>query len=248
MRLVLYHGSISTCSQKVRLVLAEKGLAYEKVDVDVPAREHLTEAYLKLNPNGVVPTLVHDGRPVIDSSVICEYLDEVFPNPPLVPRDPVDRANMRAWMRYFEEVPTSAIRTPSYNRVLIRDFGAERSERLNDLRRRSPLRRHFYEDLGPEGFSDTAYARSIERLSDCVRRVNSALADGRAFLLGASPTIADFVLLPSAVRMADIGLAELWRDHPHLSAWFERMGKRPSFGQAYYAGCRLVPVETAPVL
>ncbi|MEM1103907.1 MAG: glutathione S-transferase family protein, partial [Pseudomonadota bacterium] len=81
--LALYHSPYSTCSQKVRLCLAEKGLDYEKRDVDLARQEHLTEAYLALNPNGVVPTLVHDDAVVIDSSVICEYLDEVFPETPL---------------------------------------------------------------------------------------------------------------------------------------------------------------------
>jgi glutathione S-transferase len=71
----LFHAHISTCSQKVRLCLAEKGLAWTDHPLDFAKAEHLTPAYLALNPNGVVPTLVHDGRPVIDSSVICEYLE-----------------------------------------------------------------------------------------------------------------------------------------------------------------------------
>src|ERR687883_841046 len=85
--LELYHSVNSVCAQKVRVVLAEKGLEY---------REHLMTlrgdqfdpAYMKLNPNAVVPTLVHDGRTVIESSVILYYLDEAFPATPLMPRDP----------------------------------------------------------------------------------------------------------------------------------------------------------------
>jgi len=81
MTLTLYHNPVSTCSQKVRLVLAEKKLPYDSHVIVWGKNEHLTEEYLKINPNGVVPSLVHDGAPVIDSSVICEYLDEVFPGP-----------------------------------------------------------------------------------------------------------------------------------------------------------------------
>ena len=89
--LELYHSVNSVCAQKVRIALAEKGLEY---------REHLMTlrgdqfdpAYMKLNPSAVVPTLVHDGRPVIESSVILYYIDEAFPNPPsLMPADPHQR-------------------------------------------------------------------------------------------------------------------------------------------------------------
>ena len=241
MGLTLYHGAISTCSQKVRLALAEKNLAFDTVEIDVPAREHLTEAYLRLNPNGVVPTLVHDGQPIVDSSVICEYLDEVFPDPPLSPLDPVGRAGMRAWMRYTEEVPTAAIRVPSYNRVLVRDFGTDHAERLADLRERSPLRRHFYADLTTHGFSEAQYARSLERLADCLARMDRALVDGRSFLLGRTVTITDLMLLPTLVRMEDIGLADRWAGLPTVANWLARMTARSSFARAFYPGSRLKP-------
>ena len=110
--LTLLHANHSTCSQKVRICLAEKGLDYESRLIDLPALEHLEPEYLKLNPNGVVPTLIHDDTVVLDSSVMCEYLDEVFPEPRLTPDDPGERARMRAWMRYIEEVPTTAVRYP----------------------------------------------------------------------------------------------------------------------------------------
>ena len=71
--LVLYHASHSTCSQKVRMVLHEKSVAFEEVRIDLGKKEQLNPDYLALNPNGVVPTLVDDGIPIIESSVICEY-------------------------------------------------------------------------------------------------------------------------------------------------------------------------------
>ena len=100
--LELYHSVNSVCAQKVRVALAEKGLEY---------REHLMtlrgdqfdEKYMKLNPNAVVPTLVHDGRPVIESSVILYYLDEAFPEPALMPRDPHERALVRQYNKLVDE-------------------------------------------------------------------------------------------------------------------------------------------------
>ena len=97
--LELYHSNWSICAQKVRLVIAEKRLDAVEYHVDLRAREQQAPEYLKLNPKGYVPTLVHDGRPVVESAIICEYLDEVFPDLPLSPSDPVERAYMRTWTR-----------------------------------------------------------------------------------------------------------------------------------------------------
>src|SRR5215510_6801616 len=97
MPFTLYNAPQSTCSQRVRFVLNAKKLPFEEVKLDLLAGDQLEPDYLALNPNGVVPTLVHDGAVVIDSSVIIEYLDEVAPQPEsFTPRDPAGRAAMRA--------------------------------------------------------------------------------------------------------------------------------------------------------
>ena len=111
----LYNTPHSTCSQKVRLCLAEKNVSWTDVHVDIANNEHLTPEYLTINPNGVVPTLSHNGNFICDSSVICEYLDEVIPEPALIPKNPIKRAEMRTWMRFIEEVHTVAVRVPSFN-------------------------------------------------------------------------------------------------------------------------------------
>src|SRR3979490_325498 len=98
--LVLFNAPQSTCSQRVRFVLQAKGLAFEERKLDLFAGDQLKPDYLKINPTGVVPSLMHDGRVVIDSSVIMEYLDEVFPAPErLVPCDAGGRAAMRGLTR-----------------------------------------------------------------------------------------------------------------------------------------------------
>jgi glutathione S-transferase len=78
MSLELYHSVNSVCAQKVRVALAEKGLEYKSRLMTLRG-DQFDPAYMRLNPNGVVPTLVHDGRAVIESSVILYYLDEAFP-------------------------------------------------------------------------------------------------------------------------------------------------------------------------
>src|SRR5256885_4529352 len=101
MTFTLYNAPQSTCSQRVRFVLNAKGLPFEEIKLDLLAGDQLKPEYLALNPNGVVPTLDHDGAIVIDSSVIIEYLDEVAPDRErFTPQDPVKRAHMRALMRF----------------------------------------------------------------------------------------------------------------------------------------------------
>ena len=94
--LILHHAWRSSASRRVRLCLEEKGLVYESHVVDMASMEHHSPEYLKINPNGVVPALIHDGRPLYESGTICEYLDEVYPDPPLLPKDPIERAHVRA--------------------------------------------------------------------------------------------------------------------------------------------------------
>ena len=111
---VLYHGMASTCSKKVRLCLYEKGIAFESHLLDLQKFEQHRPDYLALNPNGVVPTLVHRDRPIIESSVIIEYLDDAFPEVPLKPADPYARAQMRLWLKYSDEVAYKAVYAPTW--------------------------------------------------------------------------------------------------------------------------------------
>ena len=91
--LKLYQGRVAVCAIKVRLTMAEKGIDFEPVNLNLRAGDQHKPEYLKLNPNGVVPTLIHDDFVLIESSVIMQYLDEVFPGPLL---QPVDAEGTRA--------------------------------------------------------------------------------------------------------------------------------------------------------
>jgi len=237
-KLILYHALFSTCSQKVRYTLGVKGLTYESRLMDLGKGEHLEDWYLAINPNGVVPAL-HDGNiNVIDSSVICEYLDEVYSQPRLSPADPCDRAGMRAWMRYFEEVPTSAIRAPSFNTLFVKSIAARSDEDKRRMQEKSPLRKHFYSKMGDNGFPPEVIAESMERLRSCLTRVNASLSQCYPFLLGENMTIADIVLLPTIVRMEDLGLESQWADLPAIRRWYGLMKQNPAFEKAYLPGSR----------
>jgi len=214
----LYHAHISTCSQKVRLCLAEKHLAWTSHPIEFAKAEHLTPAYLALNPNGVVPTLVHDGRPIIDSSVICEYLEEIAPDEgtKLMPDTAYGRAKVRAWLRYIEEVPTAAIRVPSFNRLFLEGWRRMSDTVRNGYIEATPLRKGHYRRFGTEGFSKDQVDESIERLRQTVERVDATIAKGSPWIAGDAISIADLCVVPTVVRMSDIGLEKVWADLPHF--------------------------------
>lgn len=242
--LTLYHALISTCSQRVRMSLAEKGLAWTEHRISLPDNEHLTPEYLAVNPNGLVPTLVHNGQAIHDSSVIMEYLEDVFPAPALRPADPVRLARMRAWTHYIDEVPSSATRIPSFHYVFGKGLRQLPRPVLEDIAAQRPLRKHMYLRIGPEGFSPQDLAQAWEQLEQSFQRMETALAQG-PWLNGEEYSLADISMLPVIVRMEDLGYAPLWADRPRLADWYARITARPAFATAFPPGSRLsLPPDT----
>jgi len=239
--LTLYNAAHSTCSQKVRICLAEKKLPFKDVKLDIgKAKEHLRPEYLKINPNGVVPTLVDGDDIIVDSSVICEYLEERYPEVRLSPDNLADRARMRAWMRFLEEVPTAAVRVPSFNMgFLPRYEGMDRKtfEGVeSDIR---PIRKQFYRRMGPQGFKKEDVEASLEQIANTCSRMSAALEKG-PWLLGEQYTLADIIVAPLIDRMADLGMDTIWNEKfPRVADWYERMQARPAFQQTFYPGARM---------
>ncbi|HEY0340599.1 MAG TPA: maleylacetoacetate isomerase [Steroidobacteraceae bacterium] len=94
----LYTYFRSSAAFRARIALNLKGIAYEPAYVDIrpPTVAHRTPEFLAINPQGLVPALVHEGTTIAQSLAIIEYLDETYPDPPLLPRSPADRARVRA--------------------------------------------------------------------------------------------------------------------------------------------------------
>jgi glutathione S-transferase len=241
--LTLYCFPQSTCSQKVRLALWEKGIPFEERHVDHKNREHLSDWYLKLNPNGVVPTLTDGDDVIIDSSVILEYLEEVYPDHAMSPDNPVKRAHMRKWLRYLEEVPTPAIRVPSFNKHLAKRYENMEDDAYQAMTEAHPVRKHFYKRMNKTGFSAEETAESIDRLDSAAQRVSDALeSHGKDWIMGDMLTIVDPAYMPTVDRMIDLGLGDMIFDRPALKAWYERYAKRPAFEKTFYEGARLTDI------
>jgi glutathione S-transferase len=246
MSLELFHAHKSTCSQKVRLCLAEKGIRdWISRPVDISKRENLLPEYLAINPNGVVPAFRHDGCSIIESAVMCEYLDEVFTKSPrLVPETPIERAHMRAWLRFIDEIPSMAIRVPSFQNVFLSSFKTMTDEEFNSFADANPLRRGFFLKMSRNGFSALEYDIAMKQLAQTLQRINRALAKS-SFLCGETYTVADACITPIVVRLEDLGLGGLMADHAQVQNWYKRMQERPSFADAYYDGTRLAPLDEA---
>ncbi|HEX2257381.1 MAG TPA: glutathione S-transferase N-terminal domain-containing protein [Afifellaceae bacterium] len=237
----LYNAPQSTCSQRVRFVLNAKGLAFEERRLDLFGGDQLKPDYLKLNPNGVVPTLVYDGEVVIDSSVIVELLDELHPEPePLRPADPFALARMRALMRYIDEVPTPAVRVPSYNLAFLPAFQAMSEEEFLAVAESKPLRKEFLLKMGRTGFPKAEMDQALDRLRRGVARMHAAILEsGGPWIMGGQLTLADVAMMPNVVRMDDIGLGHFWDDKPEVGRWLELIRAHPAYQPTYYFGSLL---------
>ena len=241
MAFTLYNAPQSTCSQRVRFVLNAKKLPFAEIKLDLLAGDQLKPDYLKLNPNGVVPTLDHDGAIIIDSSVIIEYLDEVATEPEyFTPRAPAERASMRALMRFIDEMPAAAVRVPTFNLAFLPRFQAMSEEEFMAFANAKPLRREFMLAMGRNGFPKAEMDAALGRLARTLERMGDAIAaSGGPWLLGARPTLADVAVMPAIVRMADLGLDRMWADKPAIGRWYDAIRAYPAFAPTYYPGSLL---------
>jgi glutathione S-transferase len=241
MTFTLYNAPQSTCSQRVRFVFNAKKLPFAEVKLDLLAGDQLKPDYLKLNPNGVVPTLDHDGAIIIDSSVIIEYLDEVAPElESFTPDTPAERAKMRALMRFIDEMPAAAVRVPTFNLAFLPRFQAMSEEEFIAFANAKPLRREFMLGMGRNGFPQAEMDAALGRLARTLERMADAIAaSGGPWLMGVRPTLADVAVMPAIVRMADLGLDKMWAQMPTIGRWYDLIRAQPAFAPTYYPGSLL---------
>jgi len=237
----LYNAPQSTCSQRVRFVLNAKKLPFSEVKLDLLAGDQLKPDYLALNPNGVVPTLDHDGAIVIDSSVIIEYLDEVAPEPlDFTPHDPVERAKMRTLMHFMDEMPAPAVRVPTFNLAFLPRFAAMSEDEFVAFAESKPLRREFMLAMGRAGFPQKDMDEAMARLRRTYERMDAEIAkSGGPWLLGKDISLADVMAMPALVRMADLRQDTAWQDLPNVKRWFDAIHAHPAFVPTYYPGSLL---------
>src|SRR5665213_4329274 len=235
----LYNAPQSTCSQRVRFVFNGKKLPFDEVKLNLLEGDQLKPEYLKLNPNGVVPTLDHDGDIVIDSTVITEYLDEVAPQASFTPESPVERAHMRALMHFIDEMPAAAVRVPTFNLAFLPSYQKMSREAFIAMAESKPLRREFMTAMGQTGFPQAEMDAALARLRRTYERMDAQIEkSGGPWLLGKNISLADVAVMPALVRMHDLNLPG-WHDLPRIVTWFDNIRAHPAFKPTYYPGSLL---------
>lgn len=229
--LKLYHNDMSVCAQKVRLVLAEKNLEAKLIYLNLRKGDQLEAAYLKLNPNGVVPTLVHDGRVVIESTLIAEYLDEAFPATSMRPSDLVDRAAMRIFASIPDQGLHAACGTVSTVVAFRHQYLAlSPAELKRNIEETPDAARRERKRLGIEKGMEAPFVPDALRLYDGVLgKMEARLQHGKPFLMGDQYTLADVAMTPYVTRLAHLHFDGMWAKRPKVAAWHERIQSRPNY-------------------
>ncbi|PZQ78344.1 MAG: glutathione S-transferase family protein [Variovorax paradoxus] len=232
----LFHGWLSSASRRVRLCLAEKGIAYESVAVDMGRQEHHSPEFLAMNPNGVVPALMlAPGRFLHESSTICEYLDEIQPAPPLRPDDPYERAVMRNFVRWTDDQCLPNLLILNWSLALQPTASRWSDDELQAKLARIPTaeRREAWLRIARRPYTEQEKTEALEKLLSLPSRMEAMLARGATWLIGERYSLADIAAPPFIARLAELSPQSLGEDtHPRVQAWWQAMQQRPAFAQA----------------
>jgi glutathione S-transferase len=240
--LELYDNANSVCAQKVRVALAEKGLEWKRHGLTLRG-DQFDPRYMILNPNGVVPTLIHDGRVITESSVILYYLDEVFPAPALMPREPVERAKVRLVNKLIDEYVHNACVILTFGTAFRPRFAGMTGQQIEESLARSPLKKRteYKRDVALNGL-DSKFAReAFESYDKLVSLIEEA---GGGWLAGNEFSLADIAAVPYVLRLDLLRMSRLWDARPGVASWYKRAMARPSVKKEILD--RMTPEDRAP--
>ena len=227
--LELYHAEPVANSMKVLICLREKRLDFVSHYVNLLLFEQHEPEFVALNPNGQVPVLVHDGAVITESTVINEYLEDVFPDVPLRPTDPVWRARMRIWSKFVDEYFCPALSMIGWHVMVRRVAQSLGKEELDEVLARIPLKeqRDKWATVAGESFTEEQLAESRRKLQVSVVRAEAILRETE-WLAGPDFSLADantFSMLAGVERLHPELLYE--KEAPRTREWLGRMRNRP---------------------
>ena len=233
----LYHYWSSVCSQKARMCLAEKKIPWQSQHVDIFRFENYSDWYTRLNQKNVVPTLEHEGRVVIESNVILEYLEDVFPEICLRPGNAYERATMRLWVYNSEEMAHWNVNTCSHN--------LRHAKRMEARYTKEELLRAADQCTNPMialrlkrrlaiGVSAEEEEEAYQKLEFMLRHMEARLVEA-PWLAGASFSLADVAMAPMINRVEVLARPEMISAarRPRVADWWQRIQARPAFQEAF---------------
>jgi glutathione S-transferase len=242
--LELYHSINSVCAQKVRIALAEKGLSYQERLMTLGG-DQFDPAYMRLNPNAVVPTLIHDGQPVIESSVILYYLEEAFPEKPLMPTAPLARAKVRLFNKLIDEYVHNSCTiltfATAFRPGLLRLSPEEREAGF--AKAPSKKRSEYKRDVVAYGLDSAFVKEAVEHHEKLLSWIEDATKAG-PYLAGDSYSLADIAVIPYMLRLELLRLSPMWDRRAGVTTWWQRLRQRPSTEEAIFS--RMTDAEAAP--
>ncbi|HVV91975.1 MAG TPA: glutathione S-transferase N-terminal domain-containing protein [Hyphomicrobiales bacterium] len=236
--LELYHHGSSVCAAKVRFAMAEKRLPWTGHYVDILAGEQFTPEFLAINPKAVVPVLIHDCTIIPESTVICEYVEETFPENPIYPAAAVDRARVRIWTKAVDEElhPACSALTyvVSHRHTIIRNGVGSFEEFMQAGAAEGTAARALKWQWLQQGIAAPGAADKVRLYDGYLHKMEEALGDS-AWLVGDGLTMADIALAPYVNRLSALAMEPLWRGGrlPRVERWFDRLRERPTFRPAF---------------
>lgn len=245
MALKYYHAEPAANSLKSMIVLKEKGIPFASVYVDLHKFEQHSDWFLKINPEGQVPVLEHDGAVITHTTVINEYLDDVFLETPLRPSDPVGKARVRYWNKFVDENVMNYVSMHGWHRmvgVIARSIDMGEFEQLlariplPDQRKKWATAR--------SGFSEADLANAIDKIVYACAKVDKQL-ETNAWIAGDMFTSADANFYAMCGMMVERMFPDLevGKNYPRLVEWRARMEARPGVQAALE-----MPDHTNPAL
>lgn len=238
--LQLYHHGSSVCAAKVRMYMHEKDLDWEGHYIDILAGDQFDPEYIKLNPKAVVPTLVHDGEVICDSTVICEYLEDVFTDIPLRPTNALEHARVLYWTKAVDEALHPACGFVTYlacHRHIVLRLGPEKVEAFLQSTPAMSVTTDWHEtkkSIVRNGLDAEGASAKLNLYDHHLQKMEEALAKNE-WLAGDNFSFADIALTPYVNRLAMLSMSGMWTGGrmPRVESWFEGIRERPSFKPAF---------------
>ena len=232
--LTLYDGTTSVCAIKVRLTLAEKGLDWESRTLDLRRGDQFDPDYVKLNPGAVVPTLVDGDDVIVESSIIMQYLEDLKPDPSLLPATPRDRAYLRLWLKRIDDPVHPACGVLTHATAFRQSFLAKSpaEQEAHFAKMPDPARRARQQAVYRDGLDAPIVAAAVRTHDKLLTDMEAALANA-PFIAGPDYSLADAAATPYVNRLNNLGLFDVWAAaKPRVADWFARIRERPSFKPA----------------
>lgn len=229
----LYHSGVSNCSMRARIALEEKGLPWTSHHLNILKKEHITPEYFGINPNGLVPTLVHDGKVIIESDDIIEYLDITFPQPPLRPSAGPDLDIMNDWLHRATAIHLKAVKTHIYEKRMRGQMAqsSEQREQYEKLQTNSSLL-EFHRKSNDQSFTQQELDEARATLDECFADLDKTLGE-QQWLAGDSFSLADIAWIPLYFTM-EVLAGYSFDGLDNITAWAARIEARPSYKPAVY--------------